>query len=79
MPRRPRTRGGSSCRGQGDGTARGREALLSLQTDLTTALRQKERLAQLGGAVAKVSHDLRNILTSAQLFADRIEGAPTPP
>jgi signal transduction histidine kinase len=53
-------------------------ALLSLQTDLTTALRQKERLAQLGGAVAKVSHDLRNILTSAQLFADRMEGSADP-
>jgi signal transduction histidine kinase len=50
----------------------------SLQTDLTTALRQKERLAQLGGAVAKVSHDLRNILTSAQLFADRMEGSADP-
>ena len=53
-------------------------ALRSLQTDLTTALRQKERLAQLGGAVAKVSHDLRNILTSAQLFADRMEGSADP-
>jgi signal transduction histidine kinase len=49
------------------------EALQSLQTQLTAALRQKERLAQLGGAVAKISHDLRNILTTAQLFADRIE------
>jgi signal transduction histidine kinase len=53
-------------------------ALKSLQTDLTTALRQKERLAQLGGAVAKVSHDLRNILTSAQLFADRMETSADP-
>jgi signal transduction histidine kinase len=49
------------------------EALQSLETQLTAALRQKERLAQLGGAVAKISHDLRNILTSAQLFTDRIE------
>ncbi len=48
------------------------EALQSMQTQLTGALRQKERLAQLGGAVAKISHDLRNILTTAQLFADRI-------
>ncbi len=53
-------------------------ALQALQTDLTTALRQKERLAQLGGAVAKVSHDLRNILTTAQLFADRIESSADP-
>jgi signal transduction histidine kinase len=49
------------------------DTLQSLQTQLTGALRQKEHLAQLGGAVAKVSHDLRNILTSAQLFTDRIE------
>ncbi|PTE23580.1 sensor histidine kinase [Cereibacter changlensis JA139] len=48
------------------------EALQMMQTQLTTALKQKERLAQLGGAVAKISHDLRNILTVAQLFADRI-------
>ncbi|WP_135505724.1 sensor histidine kinase [Roseovarius aestuariivivens] len=49
------------------------EALQTLQTQLTSALRQRERLANLGGAVAKVSHDLRNILTSAQLFTDRLE------
>jgi signal transduction histidine kinase len=54
------------------------EALQSLQTQLTSALRQKERLAQLGSAVAKISHDLRNILTTAQLFADRIEGSVDP-
>lgn len=54
------------------------EALQSMQTQLTGALKQKERLAQLGGAVAKVSHDLRNILTSAQLFTDRIESSDDP-
>ncbi|WP_171133732.1 MULTISPECIES: HAMP domain-containing sensor histidine kinase [unclassified Ruegeria] len=54
------------------------EALKTLQTDLTQALKQRERLAQLGGAVAKVSHDLRNILTSAQLFTDRIESSDDP-
>ena len=54
------------------------EALQSLQTQLTSALKQKERLAQLGGAVAKVSHDLRNILSAAQLFVDRIEGSEDP-
>lgn len=54
------------------------EAMLSMQTQLTGSLRQKERLAQLGGAVAKISHDLRNILATAQLFADRIEGSADP-
>lgn len=54
------------------------EALKMLQIQLTQALKQRERLAQLGGAVAKVSHDLRNILTSAQLFTDRIEASEDP-
>ncbi len=54
------------------------DALQSLQQQLTAALRQKERLAQLGSGVAKISHDLRNILTTAQLFADRMEGSVDP-
>jgi len=54
------------------------EALHALQTDLTQSLKQRERLAQLGEAVAKISHDLRNILTSAQLFTDRIESSEDP-
>lgn len=53
-------------------------ALRQMQTQLTTALRQKERLAQLGAAVAKISHDLRNVLTTAQLFADRLEASKDP-
>ncbi|MEO1638713.1 MAG: HAMP domain-containing sensor histidine kinase [Pseudomonadota bacterium] len=54
------------------------ESLQMMQQQLTGALKQKERLAQLGGAVAKVSHDLRNIMTSAQLFTDRIESSDDP-
>ncbi|MDX2482590.1 MAG: HAMP domain-containing sensor histidine kinase [Pseudodonghicola sp.] len=54
------------------------EALRTLQIELTQLLKQRERLAQLGEAVAKVSHDLRNILTSAQLFTDRIEMSEDP-
>ncbi len=53
-------------------------ALQKLETDLTQALRQKDRLAQLGSAVSKISHDLRNILTTAQLFTDRIERSEDP-
>ncbi|NNL73915.1 MAG: HAMP domain-containing histidine kinase, partial [Silicimonas sp.] len=53
-------------------------ALKSMQTELTSMLRQRDRLASLGSAVAKVSHDLRNILTSAQLFADRIDASDDP-
>ncbi|WP_368186143.1 sensor histidine kinase [Aestuariibius sp. HNIBRBA575] len=48
-------------------------ALATMEETLTGALRQKDRLAQLGEAVSKISHDLRNILTSAQLFTDRMQ------
>lgn len=54
------------------------EALHNMQEALTQALRQKERLAQLGGAVARISHDLRNILATATLVADRIESSSDP-
>lgn len=53
-------------------------ALQTMQIQLTGSLRQKERLAQLGEAVAKISHDLRNILTTAQLFTDRMEHSVDP-
>ena len=35
-------------------------------------LQQKGRLAALGAAVAKIQHDLRNILASAQIASDRL-------
>jgi signal transduction histidine kinase len=35
-------------------------------------LSQKNRLAALGLAVSKISHDLRNMLSSAQLLSDRL-------
>lgn len=54
------------------------DSLHSLQTQLSALLRQKDRLAQLGAAVAKVSHDLRNILTTAQLFSDRLDASTDP-
>lgn len=46
--------------------------LAALQTDLQATLRQKQHLADLGLAVSKINHDLRNILASAQLFTDRL-------
>lgn len=53
-------------------------ALATMQRTVTSSLRQKERLAGLGQAVAKISHDLRNILTTAQIFADRLEDSADP-
>lgn len=53
-------------------------ALHDLEVRLTAALKQKERLAGLGAAVAKIGHDLRNMLTTAQLLADRIDASADP-
>ena len=53
-------------------------ALASLQSELSAALRQRQRLAQLGEAVAKVSHDLRNILSTVLLLSDRLEESSDP-
>lgn len=47
-------------------------ALAAMQDEVRTAFRQRERLAALGGAVARINHDLRNVLTSAQLISDRL-------
>jgi signal transduction histidine kinase len=46
--------------------------LAHMQGELVQLLRQKSRLAQLGLAVSKINHDLRNILASAQLMSDRM-------
>lgn len=46
--------------------------LAAMQKDLYGFLRQKDRLAALGTAVARIQHDLRNILTTAQLTSDRL-------
>ena len=46
--------------------------LAAMQLDLATLLQQKNRLAALGLAVSKINHDLRNLLSSAQLFSERL-------
>lgn len=49
-----------------------------MQLSLQQELRQREHLANLGLAVAKINHDLRNMLASAQLMADRLGAVPEP-
>ncbi len=46
--------------------------LASMQRDLYGSLQQKTRLAALGSAVARIQHDLRNILANAKLASDRL-------
>jgi signal transduction histidine kinase len=43
-----------------------------MQADLRAALTSRARLAALGEAVAKINHDLRNMLTSAQIASERM-------
>jgi signal transduction histidine kinase len=52
--------------------------LAAMQTELRQALQQREHLAALGTAVAKIQHDLRNILASAQLASDRLSTSKDP-
>lgn len=52
--------------------------LQMMQQDLRQALTQRARLAQLGIAVSKISHDLRNMLASAQLVSDRLATSDDP-
>jgi signal transduction histidine kinase len=46
--------------------------LAAMQSDLFSMLRHRRHLADLGLAVAKINHDLRNTLTSAQLLSDQV-------
>ncbi|MEL7049990.1 MAG: HAMP domain-containing sensor histidine kinase, partial [Pseudomonadota bacterium] len=52
--------------------------LADMQGQLVNLIVQKNRLAQLGLAVSKINHDLRNMLASAQLLSDRLTAIPDP-
>ena len=64
--------------GRGDEIGLAERELHAMQTELAATLQQKSRLAALGLAVAKVSHDLRNMLSSAQVISDRMALAEDP-
>ncbi|THV23893.1 sensor histidine kinase [Peteryoungia ipomoeae] len=46
--------------------------LARMQDQLQKTLRQQKTLVELGLAVSKINHDMRNILASAQLMSDRL-------
>ena len=58
--------------GRADEIGTAERELATMQIELASTLQQKNRLAALGLAVSKINHDLRNLLTSAQLFSDRL-------
>lgn len=47
-------------------------AVFGMQQQISQQLKQKDHLAALGLAVSKINHDLRNMLSSAQLISDRL-------
>jgi signal transduction histidine kinase len=52
--------------------------LAAMQQQLHRTLGEQKRLADLGLAVSKINHDMRNILASAQLMSDRLASAKDP-
>jgi signal transduction histidine kinase len=52
--------------------------LAAMQNEIRAALIQKKHLAQLGASVSKINHDLRNILSSAQMVSDHLSSVDNP-
>ncbi len=52
--------------------------LAAMESDIYSMLRQRRHLADLGLAVSKINHDLRNTLTSAQLLSDQVANLDDP-
>jgi signal transduction histidine kinase len=61
-----------------DEIGRAQRAAADMAEQVRNALRQNERLAALGAAVARIGHDLRNMLSTAQLVADRMSQSEDP-
>jgi len=64
--------------GRNDEIGLAEQELEAMQRDLAGTLQQKSRLAALGLAVSKVSHDLRNMLATTQLISDRLSSVQDP-
>jgi signal transduction histidine kinase len=64
--------------GRDDEIGRAEAALATMQSSLAHELRQRKRLAELGMAVSRINHDLRNMLSAAQLISDRLSAIPDP-
>ena len=64
--------------GRNDEIGRAETALAAMQGSLAHELSQRKRLAELGMAVARINHDLRNMLSAAQLISDRLATIPDP-
>lgn len=52
--------------------------LAAMERELHRMLKEQKNLAELGLAVSKINHDMRNILSSAQLVSDRLASVNDP-
>lgn len=64
--------------GESDEMQRANSALQSMQRTVSASLRQRKRLAELGEAVAKINHDLRNSLSAAQIVSEGLAQSDDP-
>ena len=64
--------------GRRDEIGRAEVELGRMQADLRAALASRARLAALGEAVAKINHEMRNMLTSAQMASERLAASGDP-
>lgn len=54
------------------------KSLAEMESSVRNLLNERRRLAALGAGISKISHDLRNILASAQLMSDRLAKSDDP-
>lgn len=64
--------------GRSDEIGDAERCLAVMQRQLAGTMSERRRLAELGLAVSKINHDLRNLLASAVLFSDRLALVPDP-
>ncbi|MEL6245223.1 MAG: HAMP domain-containing sensor histidine kinase [Pseudomonadota bacterium] len=61
-----------------DEIGRAQNALSDMERAVSDSFRQRDRLADLGEAVAKINHDLRNSLATVQLVSDTLTRSEDP-
>jgi signal transduction histidine kinase len=64
--------------GRSDEMQRARDALNNMQQAVSASFRQRKRLADLGEAMAKINHDLRNSLAAAQIVSEGLSQSEDP-
>jgi signal transduction histidine kinase len=64
--------------GRSDEIGAAEQSLAAMERSVRDLLSERRRLAALGAGISKISHDLRNILASAQLMSDRLAKSEDP-